>query len=796
MPLTEIETYQDKKEIANLVLDQQEKSWETKFQHFPFSTRLSFASLLKDWEAKRQHEDEVIGQMALKVSEYLKDAPELLEPIDDYQLLEKHKQIISILIAGLLPMSQRQQQLAIVSNPFNPNGFYVTPRLQQMMAHNKDQHHHHSSAKDKKFLETFMLIRPCVEILNEFYGQHVIMDSPMVYTIKNPETGLEQYYKSLLNTCYMEIKALTPPKPLSQDKINSLLDNIDDIDMWLEAIPPSNFEFQGLITLEMIEITPEESISRLKDVLLQKDAFSQDNNMNEIQQQLRNVFLIPELRVGLTTLSCKDRKTSYIPGIIANHLLAEEELNLLDPCHSGSIYCQMCSTKAPVLVKDLAQLENQTEIEKALLKQGYRNILLSPLLDAKGEVIGVLELASPHACQINAISSMNLEEILPLFTVAIQRKQEEMKNQVDAVIREQYTAVHPSVEWRFAEAATHHIENQSLEGPVPPVESIVFKDIYPLYGQLDIVSSSTIRNEMIQADLTTNLTHLGMVMQAAYHRLEYPLFDQIWLKSQHFIQEISSGLKSNDEARIIEFLATEAHPILTQIKEKDEALSQGIQQYYDSLDPELGLVYQQRKAYEESVSRINEMISGYLEEQEAGAQKMLPHYFEKYKTDGVEFNMYIGQSLLNHDSFSYMHLRNLRLWQLIVICELTRKVRDLTDQLPVPLTTAQLILVHNTPLTIRFRMDEKQFDVDGAYNVRYEIIKKRIDKSLIEGSRERLTQSGKIAIVYSQDKERQEYEEYLEYLVRKGFIDAEIERLTLAPLQGVSGMKALRVHVK
>ena len=92
-------------------------------------------------------------------------------------------------------------------------------------------------------------------------------------------------------------------------------------------------------------------------------------------------------------------------------------------------------------------------------------------------------------------------------------------------------------------------------------------------------------------------------------------------------------------------------------------------------------------------------------------------------------------------------------------------------------------------------MDEKQFDVDGAYNVRYEILKKRIDKALIEGTDERLTQCGKIAIVYLQDKDRVEYLEYFEYMRHEGFITDEIEDVQLADLQGAQGLRALRVTV-
>jgi hypothetical protein len=85
--------------------------------------------------------------------------------------------------------------------------------------------------------------------------------------------------------------------------------------------------------------------------------------------------------------------------------------------------------------------------------------------------------------------------------------------------------------------------------------------------------------------------------------------------------------------------------------------------------------------------------------------------------------------------------------------------------------------------------------VDGAYNIRYEIIKKRIDKVRIKDSMERLTQPGKVAIVYSQPKEAAEYKEYIEFMQNQNLLKAGIEQFELEELQGVVGLKALRVEV-
>jgi hypothetical protein len=217
--------------------------------------------------------------------------------------------------------------------------------------------------------------------------------------------------------------------------------------------------------------------------------------------------------------------------------------------------------------------------------------------------------------------------------------------------------------------------------------------------------------------------------------------------------------------------------------------------YRTALDPNLGVLYRRRKDFEESVTLINETISAYLDEEEGKAQAMFPHYFEKHKTDGVDYGIYIGASLVENGKFDLLYLRNLRLWQLMVMCGVARKADRLKESLRVPLETAHLILVQSTPLSIRFRPDEKQFDVDGTYNIRYEIIKKRIDKAMIKGTAERLTQPGRIAIIYSQAREAGEYREYIDYLRASGYLTDDVEDVELEDLQGIQGLKALRVTV-
>ena len=196
------------------------------------------------------------------------------------------------------------------------------------------------------------------------------------------------------------------------------------------------------------------------------------------------------------------------------------------------------------------------------------------------------------------------------------------------------------------------------------------------------------------------------------------------------------------------------------------------------------------------MERINKNLARYIDNKQLDAQKIYPHYFERYKTDGVDHNIYIGNSMTQKNKpFDELYLSNLRLWQLSTMCEMENRFYRIQESMPLQLDAASLILVFSSTLSIRYRMDEKKFDIDGAYNARYEIIKKRIDKAFVKNTEERVTQKGKIAIVYTQDSEQREYLSYIKFLQRKKYLGDQIEKLELEDVQGVVGLKALRVNV-
>jgi len=408
--------------------------------------------------------------------------------------------------------------------------------------------------------------------------------------------------------------------------------------------------------------------------------------------------------------------------------------------------------------------------------------------------MGVLEIGSPNKNELNSVVATKLEDIMPYIVTAVLRSKTEEENLIDAIIQHECTSVHSSVYWRFQEEAKNFIKDGML-GEQASFKEIVFENVNPLYGQIDIKDSSTARNMAIQRDLMIQLSDLSKILTEAWQKKKLPIYEELIFRVNDHMDEVNETLHTNSEQDIFNFIRYEINPVLEHLKKEDSELEKSVLSYESQIDENTKSYYDHRKNYDTTVMKINKKLASLIDKKQEEAQLMFPHYFERYKTDGIEHNIYIGGSIAENRNYDPLYLNNLRLWQLQVMVDMENKHYGLKPELPVPLDVASLILVYNASLSIRFRMDEKRFDVDGTYNARYEIIKKRIDKSFVKGTDERLTQTGKMVIVYSQKSDEIEYLRYIKFLKSKGYFTGKVEIVELEGLQGVAGLKAIRADI-
>ncbi|PKH49398.1 GAF domain-containing protein [Tenacibaculum sp. Bg11-29] len=765
---------------------------EFKDIELPLQLNISFEKIyimLKEY-ASGKSKDHPFNASANVIIKEVEKHPELINGFSDLSLLKKHETIIDVLLEALFPEILTLNEIKAATVPFSFTSFKFTKRLENILKNAGDGY----ELKVRNFEDDKMYIMACTFILNTVYQHPIDLKRPFFFDIPDKNTELIKHYRVAFNGDFMDITPTENAPKITEDDIKILLDNYDNIDIWKEKFPLNSYIFKGFGLMTLFDVTADENISSIRTSLLQKD---DGRIVEKLRKDLSEFYSIKDLQVGFSVFDTSDF------SLQSTRIKKSESIILSD--HEKKISCNtfFCSNiinkvfekQEIVAISDSEKYgKSSNEFSKILKDKNIGSILLIPIKASKNNDLALLEIASPRAYELNSVNQQKLKDIIPVFKAALDRSSEEYLNIIEATIQEHYTSLHPTVKWRFNEAAEQYQADLNSKKENIKIEQIVFENVYPLYGQSDIKGSSIARNEAIKEDLITQLNLAISVLKKACESEKLPIYDELMFRVNEYLKEVFNGLKAGDEIGILDFLKRDIYPVFTHIKEINAPLTDLVNTYMSRLDPKLHVVYEKRKAYEQSVTLLNDELSNFIDCRQEDAQVMFPHYFERYKTDGIEYNMYIGKSLTKEKKFDKLFLYNLRLWQLQIMCEMENVANTARESMNHDLRVASLILVHSNPLSIKFRMDEKQFDVDGAYNIRYEIIKKRIDKAHINGTKERLTAPGKIAIVYSQDKDAKEYLKYIKYLQSKNKL-GKIEKLELENLQGVSGLKAFRVEV-
>lgn len=759
----------------------------------PFQVLISFHKLIEGLHLIADADIDYRANYARGLLDQIKDQPQYWEGIHEPDFLTKHETVIRYLLADLFPTALTQNEIKAATIPFYNITFNYTERFKKIL--NGADVLDNFSIRDMEEHQFYFM--NCTLILNRYYGQNIDFGKPLFFDLPD-DRGIMKHYRILYNADFLEIFPTDTMPPLAQAQIDDLVDHYDDLALWKKAFPERSWILKGFAIMTLVDVTVESAISNFKSNLLIPEIIKEELT-ESFESIFESVFNIPDLRIGMTLYDeDEDRfvRPTFSYGRLESFVLLNEEDAGCKNALCGCTYENLIEKNQQFVISDLQTflLENpQDRFAANLAREGVQSFLLAPV--KRGEtLLGLIEVASATKRVLNSVNATKLELILPYLSDTIEKNKNDMSNQLEAIVQREYTAIHPSVYWKFKIEAKNYFYAQ-YHPQAYTFKEIIFKEVYPLYGQIDIKGSSEHRNTAIVLDLKAQLHDLLELLNHLNFDKKIGALDQKKYELQKFLEELEIGFQNNLEQVIHHYIETEIHSFLKNTG-TDSQSDDLLQTYFQKLDVKTGMFYGTRKAFDETITTINKNLAAIIDEKQVAAQNIFPHYYERFKTDGVEHNMYLGASIAPEITYNPMYLSNLRLWQLETLCDMEREHHRLKKTFPYELEVASLILVFSSPLSIRFRMDEKRFDVDGSYNARYEVVKKRIDKAYIKNSTERLTQQEKIAIVYSSGAEEKEYHKYIQYLQHKNRLHDEIEYLDVENLQGVSGLKALRVKVK
>src|SRR5262245_4464186 len=577
---------------------------------FAFRTEFSLGPLIDFWLRARDDGSPMCSALARLVGEEIKKAPELTGTITDPAVLDRHEDLVDLLMGAEFPPALWELAHGAAMIPFQLRGFYATPAMRRDLMYDDGR------LKGRINLDDGLVpaIRrgfAYVLVLRRLYGFEIELDYPLILTVPDESTGLERHFRLLFDWQFVQVEAQGPLPQLPDGVRENIHANFLDEAYLAKILPADRFVLRGVTFLKALDVTDQEVLSALKRDLIDRESIVSVTRFVALQERLRTLFRRPELQLGLAALD-GERVLLLNHGARIQHacIFADSVHHRIQE-FAGSLYERCVKLGQPVIVDDLRGLDRRTAIEDKKVAKGLRSFMVAPL-HYQNRVIGTLELTSPRPGDLDASHLPKLHEVLPLFSMAVQRSMEELNARIQTQIKERFTAIHPVVEWRFRKAVLDGLERAG-DSSAAEIEPIVFERVLPLYALSDIRGSSTLRARAIQADLLTQLELARDVVMAAYEARHLPALDQLRYRIDQHVEQIRDQLAAGDEVGIVTFLRAEVEVLLERLANFGPDVATRVTAYRDALDPRVGTVYRQRKIFEESVTRLTEAISAYLE---------------------------------------------------------------------------------------------------------------------------------------------------------------------------------------
>ena len=503
-------------------------------------------------------------------------------------MLKKHEKVIKIILQDLFSSVLSGNEIKTASLPYYDIIFNSSRRFEEIIQNAGDDF----QLIVRGVPEELSYIMECTVILNFYYGFKLDFKRPLFYDIPD-EKGVMKHYRILYNADFLELTPTGNAKELTQDDIDELLENFDNVEIWKEKIPPNSFVSKGFVISNIFDATTEHSISEIKSSLIANDKRAGENFVDNLQETFKSFFGVPDIHVGFVAYNTKDDRFERVYGNnMRSFILQDEDMK---PCEK--VLCEMSYIKllkkndyfAIGDVDKYNKMSGGMPLYKSLKEQNIKSAIFAPIA-SNGSLMGVLELVSTQINVLNSVNAQKLNDIMPYIVSAVIRSAAEEENLIDAIIQHECTTVHSSVYWKFQEEAKHFIKND-LEGKSPCFNEIVFKDVYPLYGQIDIKDSSVARNNAIQKDLMIQLATISEIISEAWNETKLPVYEELLFRIKNHIDDVKEVLSTNSEQAVFDFVKDEVSPVLAYLKSNDANLNILINTYEKGLDSSTASYY-------------------------------------------------------------------------------------------------------------------------------------------------------------------------------------------------------------
>ncbi|HEY6506049.1 MAG TPA: hypothetical protein VIZ28_18870, partial [Chitinophagaceae bacterium] len=416
-----------------------------------FDSHISFLPFINYLKSRSAGNTDIRSRFYNYLVDRFEAVPDLLEPINDSRLLSEHSDILELLGTSLFPVvADPEKNIFTLAVPYQFSIFSESGSFRKLFVDGED----HFVLPENETAEHLRQVHSALiyeHVLNKFYGIQLNSNTDLLYPVVDAATGMKRYYKLRYDRRFIDIHPKGELPPIQDCAVCLNTFRILDLEQQLKTMPLELFRAEGFGIWIAEDVTTHESLEEIKKILLRQESCD-TSVINDLKRNIHALVGLNEVEVGLVPFVKLNNEfvldeTCTKHGLMSRHWKTNDEESMNKFRYSIGFLSER-PEPTPVSVLD-EKLAGAAPFLKGLWDEGVRSYLVYPVQNNDG-FLGLLELASPIPNQITLDVMTRLEPAMPLLSLALLKNRDTFADSIEKTIKEKFTALQPSVEWKFA----------------------------------------------------------------------------------------------------------------------------------------------------------------------------------------------------------------------------------------------------------------------------------------------------------------------------------------------------------
>lgn len=508
---------------------------------------------------------QVAGRQQCNFFEYVigqfEQHPELLQGIAPEDA-GKYEDVLHLIYHTLNPIIENEEKHSwALCMPGIPVIFYSTKAFNSLLTDK------HNGGLLRPFLRNTNDINQLNVILRYSMIVEKVYNTPCAYSreiikpVADEAAGFTRYFKIMPDVRFINVSPVGELPPIDPSLLQSAKkDKLEFFKQLQHELPIEKFRFEGFGITSAVEVTAAHALESIKEMLLSHVSVHDSAYYSRFEGSLKSLIGAKDIQFGVMPFLQVNNKVVFREDMLSSSILmrtaiendmmdvtdtslADDYLKKPETIFFPDIYAESESSHPALPILELAGLQSY-----AMLPVFFNNVL-----------VGVLEVYSKAEGVLTEVLLARLEPAMPLLAQLLKNTIDILHTSIDQVMKEKFTAIQPSVQWKFNEVAWRYLLQKQSNGNAE-IEDIVFKDVFPLYGAVDIRNSTVDRNAALAKDLEIQFDILLKVLEKLKKRSGFGLLDEKIFLTRQWMSRTLSGAGLSNETRLNDFLENDINP--------------------------------------------------------------------------------------------------------------------------------------------------------------------------------------------------------------------------------------------